>query len=249
LAEGAEVEVTPLESRADDPPFLQALLKLAKRRDWPADFAPNHAHYTKGHPRLLASDRRAPIFRRMAEVTQLLNGLAAGEPQAADQLLLLVYDELRKLAAAKMAHEAPGQTLQPTALVHEAWLRLAGQADPSWRNRRHFFSAAAEAMRRILIERARHRRRHKHGGGLQRVNVDELDLATVTDDETLLRVNEAIEKLNAVDPVGAELIRLRFFAGLSNVDAAELINLPERTAKRTWAYARAWLYEELRRQG
>ncbi len=185
----------------------------------------------------------------MAEVTQLLNGPAAGEPQAADQLLLLVYDELRKLAAAKMAHEAPGQTLQPTALVHEAWLRLAGQADPSWQNRRHFFSAAAEAMRRILIERARHRRRHKHGGGLQRVNVDELDLATTTDDDTLLLVNEALDKLNVVDPVGAELIRLRFFAGLSNVDAAELINLPERTAKRTWAYARAWLYEELRRQG
>ncbi|MBE7503888.1 MAG: ECF-type sigma factor [Verrucomicrobia bacterium] len=185
----------------------------------------------------------------MSDVTRIFDALEAGQPQAAEELLPLVYEELRRIAAAKMAHEAPGQTLQPTALVHEAWLRLVGQGGQSWQNRRHFFSAAAEAMRRILIERARRRRREKHGGGLQRVNVDDLDLAITTDDETLLRVSEALDKLNAVDPVGAELIRLRFFAGLSNVDAAELINLPERTAKRTWAYARAWLYEEIRRQG
>lgn len=191
---------------------------------------------------------RDSFARVVRDVTHILVAIQAGRPEAAEELLPLVYEELRRIAAAKMAHEAPGQTLQPTALVHEAWLRLVGQADQSWQNRRHFFSAAAEAMRRILIERARRRRRQKHGGGLHRVDVDELDLATTADDETLLLVNEALDKLNAVDPVGAELIRLRFFAGLSNVDAAELINLPERTAKRTWAYARAWLYEEIRRQ-
>jgi RNA polymerase sigma factor (TIGR02999 family) len=183
----------------------------------------------------------------MPDTTRLLERAQAGDLRAAADLLPLLYDELRRLAAQKMAAEPPGHTLQPTALVHEAWLRLAGEDHP-WENRRHFFAAAAEAMRRILIERARRRRREKHGGGLQQVNVDDLDLAITTDDETLLRVNEALDKLNAVDPVGAELIRLRFFAGLSNVDAAELINLPERTAKRTWAYARAWLYEEIRRQ-
>lgn len=184
----------------------------------------------------------------MHEVTQLLNAVERGEAQAAEELLPLVYEELRRLAGQKMANESPGQTLQATALVHEAWVRLVGQAGVSWQGRRHFFGAAAEAMRRILIERARRRMRQKHGGGLKRVNLDQVDVASTVDDETLLLLDEALKKLAQVDPVGAELIRLRFFAGLSNVDAAELINLPERTAKRTWAYARAWLYEELRRQ-
>ena len=183
----------------------------------------------------------------VSEVTRILEAAGRGDPTAAEELLPLVYDELRRLAAVKMASEAPGQTLQPTALVHEAWLRLVGEDHP-WENRRHFFSAAAEAMRRILIERARRRQRQKRGGGLQKVNVDGLDLAATVDDQTLLAVDEALEKLARVDPVGAELIRLRFFTGLSNAAAAELINLPERTAKRTWAYARAWLYEEIKRQ-
>ena len=183
----------------------------------------------------------------MTEITQLLGAVERGDTRAAEELLPVVYEELRKLAAARMAHERPGQTLQPTALVHEAWLRLVGERNQSWQNRRHFFSAAAEAMRRILIERARRRMRQKHGGSLQRVNLDEIDLAATTDDQSLVLVNESLERLQQVDPVGAELIRLRFFAGLSNVAAAELLGLPERSAKRVWAYARAWLYEDIRK--
>ena len=183
----------------------------------------------------------------MPDVTQLLSDLDAGDPRAADQLLPLVYEELRKLAAARMAQEPAGHTLQPTALVHEAWLRLAGENHP-WAGRRQFFAAAAEAMRRILIERARQRGRMRHGGGLRRAAFEELDLAVTADDEVLLRVHEALEGLARHDAAGAELIKLRFFAGFSNVEAAEILGLPERTAKRTWAYARAWLYEEIRRQ-
>lgn len=185
-----------------------------------------------------------------SDVTRILQDIAGGDPHAAERLLPLVYDDLRRLAARKMVREQPGQTLQPTALVHEAWLRLSQQAT-SWENRRHFFSAAAEAMRRILIDRARRRLREKHGGKLQRIqldNLDQLDVANGTDDQVLLLLDEALRKLNDVDPVGAELIRLRFFAGLPNVDAAELLGLAERTAKRTWAYARAWLYAEMQRQ-
>lgn len=181
------------------------------------------------------------------DVTQLLSAIDSGDPRAGDQLLPLVYEELRRLAAGKMAQEASGQTLQPTALVHEAWLRLAGE-NHSWANRRQFFSAAAEAMRRILIERARQRGRVRHGGGLRRAPIEELDLAITTDDDLLLLVSESLDRLAQQDKVGAELIKLRFFAGLSNLEAAELLGLSERTAKRTWAYARAWLYEEIQRQ-
>lgn len=183
----------------------------------------------------------------MPDITQLLNTLSPEDPRAADQLLPLVYEELRKLAAAKMAREQPGQTLQPTALVHEAWLRLAGENKEQWQGRGQFFSAAAEAMRRILIERARGRARLKRGGDWQRVDLETLDLAVATDDDTLLAVHEALNKLAAVDPTGAELIKLRFFAGLSNVEAARALGLAERTAKRAWAYARAWLHQELTR--
>src|SRR5262249_27551526 len=158
-----------------------------------------------------------------------------------------VYEELRKLAAVWMAGERPGQTLQPTALVHEAWLRLVPAEGREFHSRAHFFSAAAEAMRRILVDKARRRQRLKHGGGHVRVDLSQVDVASATDDETVLALNEALDKLMNRDPQGAELIRLRFFAGLSNVEAAQLLGLPERTAKRTWAYARAWLYEELKK--
>ena len=181
----------------------------------------------------------------MSDVTQLLNAIDAGDPKAADQLLPLVYEELRKLAAVRMAQEQANQTLQPTALVHEAWLRLTGQEQPAFDGRGHFFAAAAEAMRRILIENARRKGRLKRGGAWERVDLEHLDVAVTTDDDTLLAVHEALEKLAAIDPVGAKLIELRFFAGLSNVDAAKAIGLAERTAKRTWAYARAWLHEDL----
>lgn len=183
----------------------------------------------------------------MSQFTQLLGAAEQGDPQAAERLLPLVYEELRRLATARMAQESAGQTLQPTALVHEAWMRLAGEEHP-WENRRQFFAAAAEAMRRILIERARQRGRIRHGGGLQRAPIEELDLATTADDDTLMLVSESLERLAQQDPTGAELIKLRFFAGLSNVEAAEVLGLSERTAKRVWAYARAWLYEEIQRQ-
>jgi RNA polymerase sigma factor (TIGR02999 family) len=179
-------------------------------------------------------------------MTQVLEAVGAAEEHAAEQLLPLVYDELRKLAAQKMANEAPGHTLQPTALVHEAWLRLVGAEDRGFENRAHFFAAAAEAMRRILVDSARRKQRPKHGGGQRRIELSQVDVAGASDDETVLAVSDALDKLASRDALGAELIRLRFFAGLSNAQAAELLGLPERTAKRTWAYARAWLYEELK---
>ena len=183
----------------------------------------------------------------MSEVTQILKALEEGRSQAAEELLPLVYEELRRLAAHKMANEAPGQTLQPTALVHEAWLRLIGNENQEWNGRGHFLAAAAEAMRRILVENARRKQRVKHGGAMQRIDLTTLDVAIITHDEHLLAVDEALDKLTARDPLGAQLIKLRFFAGLSNVDAARMLGIPERTAKRTWAYARAWLYEELKK--
>ena len=184
----------------------------------------------------------------VSDVTRILESIEQGDPTAAEELLPLVYDELRKLATAKMDLEKPGQTLQPTALVHEAWLRLAGE-NHSWQNRRHFFSAAAEAMRRILVERARRRGRLKRGGEQARVPLDGIDIAIEVDDPNLLRVHEAIEKFAAEDPVKAELVKLRFFAGMRIAEAAELLGLSATTAKRYWAYARAWLYDELTRGG
>ncbi len=181
----------------------------------------------------------------MSEVTRILDRVQQGDPKAAEELLPLVYEELRKLAAIKMANEAPNQTLQPTALVHEAWLRLAGSENQRWNNRGHFFAAAAEAMRRILIDNARRKKRVRHGKGLTRVDLDGVDLAASTDDETLLQVDEALEKLAAENSLKAELVKLRFFAGLSIPKAAQALGLSETTAKRYWAYARAWLYDEL----
>lgn len=184
----------------------------------------------------------------MSDVTHILKRVQQGDGKAAEELLPLVYEELRKLAASRMAQEQAGQTLQPTALVHEAWLRLTGGAQPSFDGRGHFFAAAGEAMRRILIENARRKGRLKRGGEWERVGLENLDVAVTTDNDTLLAVHEALEKLAAVDPLGAKLIELRFFTGLSNADAAKVLGLAERTAKRTWAYARAWLHEELTRK-
>lgn len=180
-------------------------------------------------------------------VTQMLNAVHHGDPQAADELIPLVYEELRRLARHKMAQEPAGQTLQPTALVHEAYLRLVGSKGNHWNSRGHFFGAAAEAMRRILVERARRKHSQKGGGDFQRVEWSEINLATETDGEPLLLVDEALEKLERQDPEAAHLIKLRFFAGLSGQEAARALNLPERTATRTWAYARAWLLKEIQR--
>ena len=183
----------------------------------------------------------------MSDVTRILNAIERGDTRATDELLPLVYEELRLLAAQKLSHEPPGQTLQATALVHEAYLRLVGDEPQSWDSRGHFFAAAAEAMRRILVENARRKKREKHGGELRRLDVSALDVAVSTDDDAILLVSEALEKLNEIDEVGARLVKLRFFAGIPNIQAAKILGIPERTAKRTWAYARAWLYEEMRR--
>jgi len=184
----------------------------------------------------------------MSDVTQLLSALEAGDPKAADQLLPLVYDELRRLAAHKLAQEVPGQTLQPTALVHEAWLRLADHEDNNnnWSCRAHFFAAAAEAMRRILIDNARRRNAEKRGAGSAHVDLDAVDLAATVDDTQLLRINEALELLGRDYPPCAELVKLRFFVGLTNEQAAQAMGVSERTAKRYWTFARAWLYDQLR---
>jgi RNA polymerase sigma factor (TIGR02999 family) len=180
------------------------------------------------------------------EVTQVLAAVAAGEPQATDKLLPLVYEELRRVAAAQLANERPGQTLQATALVHEAYLRLVGGGATSWENRRHFFAAAAEAMRRILVERARRKRRLRHGGDHRRVELDADDIAIDVPSVDLLALDEALDRLAAEDPPKADLVKLRFFAGLGEQEAADVLGISRPTAARHWAYARAWLFDRLR---
>jgi RNA polymerase sigma factor (TIGR02999 family) len=184
----------------------------------------------------------------MTEITQILESARRGDPQAATQLLPLVYTELRKLAAAKMARELPGQTLQPTALVHEAWLRVSGPGHTNYQNRAHFFGAAAEAMRRILIDNARRKHALRHGGGQARVDFDDVDIAAPVNDEQLLAVHEAVDKLAAEDSAKAELVKLRYFVGMSAEEAAEVLGVSVPTVKRHWAYAKAWLYREIRAQ-
>ena len=182
----------------------------------------------------------------MSNVTEILIAIDQGAPARADELLPLVYEELRKLAAARMAQESPGQTLQPTALVHEAWLRLVGNAIPRFDGRAHFFAAAAEAMRRILIDHARRKRALRHGGGQARVDIQEVEIAAAARDDELLAVHEAVDKLAAEDVGLAELVKLRFFVGLTNKEAAEVLGVSEPTVERRWAFARAWLYREIK---
>ncbi len=184
----------------------------------------------------------------MSEVSQILERAQQGDPTAAAELLPLVYDELRKLAAQKMARESATQTLQPTALVHEAWLRLAGNsADIAFANAAHFFSAAAEAMRRILIERARRRLAAKRGGGAEHLDLEEMEIAApLAEDEALLRLNEALEKYATVDARKADLVKLRYFAGMNYEEAAAALGIAVPTAKEWWSYARAWLALEMR---
>jgi RNA polymerase sigma factor (TIGR02999 family) len=184
----------------------------------------------------------------VSEVTRILDRVQQGETRAAEELLPLVYDELRKLAAYKLAHEAPGQTLQPTALVHEVWLRMVGSSNQQWHGRNHFFTAAAEGMRRILIDSARRKHSLKRGAGAQRVDLDQVQVAAEADEETLLLLNEALEKLAAEDAPAAEVVNLRFFVGLSNAETAEALGISERSVKRCWAFARAWLYHEVQAQ-
>lgn len=182
----------------------------------------------------------------MNNVTRILDRAQQGDPKAAEELLPLVYEELRRLAAAKMAQQAPGQTLQATALVHEAYLRLTGGARDQWQDRAHFFRAAAEAMRCILIDNARRKSRWKRGGRLERVDLEGLELAADTPPDTLLVVQEALERLATEDAPKAELVRLRFFIGLTNAEAAKVLGLSEPTVKRYWEFSRAWLLREIR---
>jgi RNA polymerase sigma factor (TIGR02999 family) len=197
----------------------------------------------------ISSRYRGPycIIPPISSVTHIIQAIQGGEAKAADELLPLVYEELRKLAAFKLAQQSPDQTLQPTALVHEAYLRLLGDGNHSWQDRRHFFAAAAEAMRHILVDRARRKASVRHGGGLQRIDLDCVVVAAGTTDENILLINEALEKLATHDPDAAELVKLRFFAGLTFPQAAEVLGQSERSAKRLWAYARAWLFKEIQR--
>jgi RNA polymerase sigma factor (TIGR02999 family) len=186
------------------------------------------------------------MLRSVSDVTRLLADADGGSAKAADELLALVYAELRRRADHFLAHERPGQTLQATALVHEAWLRLGGDEKKQWQGQTHFLAAATQAMRRILIDRARSKARVKHGEGQKPVNLDDVDVATPeTDADTLLAVNDALEKFSREDPEKARLVELRYFVGMSIPEAAQSLGISEATAKRHWAYARAWLYDEL----
>jgi RNA polymerase sigma factor (TIGR02999 family) len=190
----------------------------------------------------------AALAQAMNEVTRILSAIGEGDPHAAEQLLPLVYDELRKLAAAKLAQEKPGQTVEATGLVHEAYLRLVDVARAQhWNSRRHFFAAAAQAMRRILVERARARASLKRGGGRQRLDLDNLTVASSDRPDELLMLDEALTRLGAVEPQAAELVHLRYFAGQTMSAAAQLLGLSLRSTHRLWAYARAWLLQELER--
>jgi len=185
----------------------------------------------------------------MSAVTVILNRAQQGDPRAAGELLPLVYDELRRVAGARMSDGTPGNTLQPTALVHEAWLRLVGDdSEMQFQNRTHFFAAAAEAMRHILIDHARRKQALRHGAGQQRVDVDDLQIAAPAPDEELLAVNEALDRLALLDPAKAELVKLRYFVGMSLAEAAAALGISEPTAKRRWSLARAWLFNEISSQ-
>jgi len=184
----------------------------------------------------------------MSDITLMLQAVARGERQASSDLLPLVYEELRQLAGARMAREMSGQTLQPTALVHEAWLRLVGDGHRSWENRAHFFGAAAEAMRRILIENARRKSRLKRGGGQVRVDIDEVELAATTPDDKILLIDEALERLQSEDADKAKIVVLKFFGGLTNQEVAQSLNVTERTVERQWAFAKAWMFRCIQTQ-
>jgi len=181
----------------------------------------------------------------VSEVTLILDRVQQGDPKAAEELLPLVYDELRRLAAAKMAQQPPGQTLQGTALVHEAYLKLIGSGKEKWDSRKHFFAAAAEAIRHILIDRARRRLRQRHGENFERIDLDEIEIAAPAKEETLLQLDDALEVLRSESPEHAEIVELRFFAGFSEQEIASILQSSERTVQRQWAYAKAWLFEHI----
>jgi RNA polymerase sigma factor (TIGR02999 family) len=199
--------------------------------------------------RLALGNRHAACFVyswSVSDVTRILDRVQQGEGKAAEELLPLVYEQLRTLAARKMAHEAPGQTLQPTALVHEAWLRLVGSGGSYWDSRGHFFAAAAEAMRRILIDVARRKSQIRHGGEVRRVDLEGTAMALSDDRERLIQIHEVLDELAAVDPMKAQVVKLRFFVGLNNREIAELLGVSERTVERAWSFAQAWLFAAIK---
>jgi RNA polymerase sigma factor (TIGR02999 family) len=191
------------------------------------------------------SSEGLPFHVEQSNVTSMLAAVQQGDPKAADQLLELVYDELRRLAAFKMAQQAPGHTLQPTALVHEAWLRLIGSQNSTFKDHRHFFCAAAEAMRHILIDRARRKQTQRHGGQLERVDLDEFELAAPSPDDQLLAIHETFDKFVLKYPIQAEVVRLRYFIGMTNEEVSELLGISVSTAKNYWNFSRAWLFNEI----
>lgn len=201
-----------------------------------------------GHPEMPVILSAAPQLsgERMGDATQLLTAVEQGDPTASEKLLELLYEELRRLATSKMAREAPGQTLQPTALVHEAWLRLVGSENPRFENRAHFFSAAAEAMRRILIDRARRKLTMRHGGSFERVDLDGQDLAAPGPDEQLLAVHEVLNNLTTDHPVQAEVVKLRYFVGMTNEETAQALGISIATVKNYWTFARTWIFNEIK---
>lgn len=182
----------------------------------------------------------------MAEITYALQSIGLDDPRASDEILPLVYDDLRRHAGVQMSREAPGQTLQPTALVHEAWLRMVGGEQQRWQNRAHFFGAAAEAMRRILIESARRKARLKRGGAQQRVDIEQIELAETTPEEKVLLIDDAVEKLREQDPERAQVVVMKFFGGFTNEEVAASLGVTERTIERHWAFAKAWLFRSIR---
>ena len=205
----------------------------------------NSELHSDSHPNVtgLGTERYRP--GDMSDATLILAAVERGDPKAAAQLLALVYDELRRLAAFKMAQQDPGQTLQPTALVHEAWLRLVGSQNPTFNDRTHFFRAAAEAMRHILIDRARRKQTQRHGGGYQRVDFTGFDLAAPAADDQLLAVHEALDKLALKHPKQAELVKLRYFAGMTNEEVSQVMGISISTAKNYWTFSRVWLLNEI----
>jgi RNA polymerase sigma factor (TIGR02999 family) len=200
--------------------------------------------------RIFGWQRNAKLYinvgKSMSDITLVLGAVSQGDGHAADELLPLVYGELRRLAAARMAQESAGHTLQPTALVHEAWLRLVSDQDRNWQNRGYFFAAAAEAMRRILIDNARRKLRLKHGGGQQRLNIDDVESAVATPDDQLLLVNDALEQMEKENPEYARVVALKFFSGLTNGEVAETLGVSESTVERHWFYAKRWLFKKIR---
>jgi RNA polymerase sigma factor (TIGR02999 family) len=195
--------------------------------------------------RAMVSMRQRLSNEAVGDTVANLNAVEGGDAKVADELLKLVYDELRRLAAFKMAQQAPGQTLQATALVHEAWLKLVGAENPTFKNRTHFFSAAAEAMRHILIDRARRKQTQRHGGRFERVELDEFEICAPSPDDQMLAVHESLEKFARDYPIQAEVVKLRYFAGMTNEEVAQLLSISVRSVNNYWDFARAWLFEEI----